>query len=281
MPYTAEISRGNPSCFLFLIDQSKSMAGPFGGAASNRKKADGLADAINRLLQTLVLRCAKSEGVRDYYHVSVIGYGSQVGPALGGALAGRKLVPVSQLASCPIRVETRTRHVDDGAGGVFEQSFKFPIWFDPTANGKTPMCGALDLAWTILNEFVMQFPNCYPPMVINITDGAATDGDPEPHAQMLRNLASSDGNVLLFNLHLSSSAARPVEFPDREEGLPDDFARRLFRMSSRLPPGLLAVAQQEGFAVNPNSCGFVFNADLVSLIRFLNIGTMVDTSRLR
>jgi hypothetical protein len=40
---------------------------------TNRKKADALADAINRLLQNLVIRCAKEEGVRDYFYVGVIG----------------------------------------------------------------------------------------------------------------------------------------------------------------------------------------------------------------
>jgi hypothetical protein len=59
MPYSAEISRANPSCFLFLIDQSGSMADPFGVGESNRRKADGVADAINRLLQNLVIKCAK------------------------------------------------------------------------------------------------------------------------------------------------------------------------------------------------------------------------------
>jgi hypothetical protein len=46
MAYTAEISRNNPSCFLFLIDQSGSMADNFPGEVA-KKKADGVADAIN------------------------------------------------------------------------------------------------------------------------------------------------------------------------------------------------------------------------------------------
>lgn len=281
MPYSADISRSNPSCFLFLLDQSRSMAAPFGGGPGTKKKADGVADAINRLLNALVLRCAKTEGIRDYYHIGVIGYGAQVGPALGGALAGRSLVPISQLANNPLRIEQRTRHLDDGAGGVMQQSFKFPIWFEPLANGKTPMCAALDQAWNIVNNFLMQWPASYPPMVINITDGEATDGDPEAHAGMIGNLAGDDGNVLLFNVHISSSPGRPIEFPDREAGLPDDFSRRLFRMSSQLPPPLRDAAQHEGFPVGEQTRGFVFNADLVSMVRFLNIGTMVDTNRMR
>ena len=55
MPYQAEISRSNPSCFLFLIDQSGSMSDPFAGGEAKRKKADLVADAINRLLQNLSL----------------------------------------------------------------------------------------------------------------------------------------------------------------------------------------------------------------------------------
>jgi hypothetical protein len=56
----AEISRTNPSCFLFLIDQSGSMTDLFPDKPT--RKADGVATAINGLLQNLVLRCAKEEG---------------------------------------------------------------------------------------------------------------------------------------------------------------------------------------------------------------------------
>jgi hypothetical protein len=69
MPYRAELSRANPSCFLFLIDQSNSMAKPF-GAQAEQPKAQGVADGINRLLQNLALKCAKPGGVRDYFHVA-------------------------------------------------------------------------------------------------------------------------------------------------------------------------------------------------------------------
>src|ERR1700730_1461207 len=112
MAYTAEISRTNPSCFLFLVDQSSSMLEPF-GAQPEKQKAQGVADAINRLLQNLVLKCAKADGVRDFFHVGLIGYGGKVLSAFGGALAGQTLVPVSKIADNPLRVEQRTRKVDD------------------------------------------------------------------------------------------------------------------------------------------------------------------------
>lgn len=281
MAYTAEISRTNPSCFLFLIDQSGSMGEPFAGQPDT-KKADEVATAINRLLQTLVLRCAKGHEVLDRFHVGVIGYNStRVGPALGGVLGGRPLVPISQIATNPLRVEQRTKAVADGAGGLIEQTFKFPVWFEAVAKGKTPMCQAFDQAWASLAEFLNQFPNCYPPLVINITDGQATDGDIEPHARCIRDLASGDGNVLLFNLHLSSRPQRAIELPDDDAGLPDDLARLLFRVSSTLPAAMRDTAHREGYRVSEGTRGFVFNGDLVAVIRFLDIGTRVDTRMVR
>ncbi len=275
MPYTAEISQTNPSCFLFLVDQSSSMLEPF-GVQPDKQKAEGVADAINRLLQNVIIKSARFDGVRDYFYVGIIGYGGKVESALSGTLAGQVLVRVSAIALAPLRVEQRTRKVDDGAGGLVEQAVKFPVWFEPVANGRTPMCQALTQAHRVLSAFLSQFPGCYPPIVINITDGESTDGDPQGAAAALQSLASTDGNALLFNAHVSANEAHPIEYPSSEAGLPDQFARLLFRMSSPLPPLLLAAARADGYRVAEGSRGFVFNADLVSIIRFLDIGTRVS-----
>jgi hypothetical protein len=275
MPYTAEISRSNPTCFLFLVDQSASMSKPFAGHLG-KSKAQAVADAINRLLQNLVLKCTKSEGIRDYFHVGVIGYGAKTGPAFGAALAGQQLAPISEIANKLLGLEERLIKIDDGAGGVLEQKVRFPVWFEPKAEGNTPMCQALTLAAEVVSGFLGRFPGCYPPLVINITDGMATDGMPEPIAARLRSLAGSDGNVLLFNAHLSSREAPAIEFPDTEAGLTDDYARIMFRMSSRLPARIQNAARNEGLRVNDATRGFVFNADLVCVIRFMDIGTKVQ-----
>lgn len=278
MPYTVEISRVNPSCLIFLIDQSGSM-GDFVAGETIKKKADGVADAINRLLQNLVLKCAKSEGVRDYFYVSVIGYGGSVGPAFGGALAGKELVPISEVQKNPIRLEERNQKVDDGAGGLIEQVRKFPVWFDPVANGGTPMCQAFQKVNMLASKWLGEHPNCFPPIVINITDGEATDGDPLSEAELLKSKTSSDGNVLLFNIHVSSQKVAPIEFPDSVVNLPDEYAKKLFQMSSCLPTYMQMIATNEGKIINDQTRGFVFNANLVSVIQFLNIGTRATNLR--
>jgi hypothetical protein len=302
MAYSAEISRSNPSCFLFLIDQSGSMQdaidagaapaldrpgggdGPAPAAAPVRTKAQGVADAINRLLQNLVIKCAKSEGVRDYYHVGVLGYGgdmtaNRVEPAFSGALAGRELVPISEIANSPARIDERSKKVDDGAGGLVDQKIKFPIWFEAVANGGTPMCQAFVRAHSILQGWIGQHAASFPPIVINITDGEATDGDPAGAARMVHSLSTNDGQCLLFNVHISSKGGASVEFPDSEGGLPDEFSRLLFNMSSMLPAYMQAMARQEGIRATETTRGFVFNADMVAVIRFLDIGTRPSNLR--
>jgi hypothetical protein len=272
MPYTAEISRTNPTCLLFLVDQSESLDGPFAGQPG-KKKSEGVADAINRLLSTLVVRCAKGEDVRPYFQVSVLGYSGTVSSGFAGKLAGRQFVPINEVADHPLRVEQRTRKEDDGAGGLVERTIRFPVWFEAEANGGTPMCEAIETARGALRAWCELYPLSYPPVVINITDGEPTDGDPLPLAARLREIGTNDGALLFFNVHISASSKRPIEFPDAHLGLPDEFAQRLFDMSSVLPPRLRLEAQKEGFAVTESSRGFAFNADLRSLIQFLDIGT--------
>jgi uncharacterized protein YegL len=275
MPYSVPISRANPTAIVFLLDQSGSMREPFAGQP-DKTKADGVADALNRLLQNLVLKCARADGVRDFFRVALIGYGGRVTSLFDRGLLGSDLVPVSRLANNPLRIEMRTRKVKDGAGGLTEEEFRFPVWFEARPGGKTPMCAALRKAKECLEGFVASYPHGYPPIVMNLTDGRPNDGDPRQPARELCDLATSDGNVLLFNAHLSDKQSRPVEFPAEEGGLPDDYARLLFRMSSELPPPLLEAAKDAGLAAVPKSRGFVFNADLVAVIRFLDIGTRVS-----
>src|SRR5262245_29903511 len=276
MSYTAEISRANPTCFLFLLDQSRSMLQPLAGA-NGRTKAEAVADAVNHLLYTLVLRCVWGNNVLDRFHVGVLGYGARVGPALGGTLANRDLIPVGEVARGPLRVEARSQPGPDGSA----QSIRFPIWFDPQGEGNTPMCACLKKASLLLAGFLADHPDCFPPVVINVTDGKPTDGNPEQDAARLRQLSSTDGHVLLFNLHLSEKSGERIEFPDTPEHLPDAYAKLLFRMSSELPEPLHGAAREANFLVTPGTRGFVFNADLDSVIRALDIGTRVSMANRR
>ena len=275
--HPAEISQKNPTCLLFLVDQSGSMRLPFGRERTIRK-AEGVADAINRLLYEFVLRCTKGEEILDRFFIGVLGYGKQVGSALGGELAGQGLVPISAIGKKPLRLDTRTKKIPDGAGGVVEIQTRFPIWLEPIGDSpQTPMCAAFRETYKTLEDFVRNCPQAHPPIVINITDGAATDGDPEPLAQAVRELATEAGHVLLFNVHISNQDLPPIELPVSEQGLPDQYARLLFRMSSPLPENMIAEARALEQRVAEGARGFVFNGSLVSVVQFLDIGTRTGT----
>jgi hypothetical protein len=213
------------------------------------------------------------------YSGDVIGYGARVGPAFGGALSGRDFVPISEVANNPARMEERIKKEDDGAGGLMERSIKFPIWFEAKAEGGTPMTAALTSAKSLVDSWLTQHPSSYPPIVIHLTDGESTDGDPSSIADAIKLQVSADGSVLLLNMHLSSEPGSPIRFPDNENGLPNDYARMLFSMSSYLPRHMQELVAGEGQTASDGTKGFVFNADLPDVVSFLDIGTR--TSELR
>jgi hypothetical protein len=278
MAYQAPIQRSDPTAFLFLVDQSRSMGDAM--AASEKTKAQFVADVLNRTFMDLVTRCTKADGVRDYFHIGVIGYGAYgASNSLQGALGAQVLNPISALEANPLRVETRKRKMDDGAGGIIEQSVKFPVWFEAVANGGTPMCDAIRKAGEELAAWCDAHPNSYPPTVLHITDGESTDGDPEPLADTLRQFSTADGNILFLNLHVSAKAGTPVSFPASESGLPDQYAQALFRMSSQLPSHLVKAVQDKGHKVSAESKGYVFNAEAAEIVDFFDIGTRASQLR--
>ncbi|WP_239331944.1 vWA domain-containing protein [Frankia sp. CiP3] len=274
--YAAEINRTQPACLLLLIDHSTSMSAPW--ADTGTTKAGQLALAVNRLLGNAVLLCSKGDDrVYDYFEVGILGYGRGVEPILHGSSPHRPLLPISELAVNPKRVDQVARKVPDGAGGVVEVMMPVPVWVDSVADGWTPMVAAVEAAEQIVVDWCARHEQSFPPIVVNVTDGESTDGDPRDAAKRVQNTGTADGNTLLFNLHLSSGARNPATFPATAADLPDQFATMLFEMSSPLPPSMLDAASGLGYEVQPGSRGFLYNAEATVMIEFLDIGTRAVT----
>ena len=279
MPYSAEINRNAPAGILILVDQSRSMHETIDGD-DGPSKAEGVADAVNRLLQGLVLKSAKPDGIRDYFQVGVIGYGLDCQYAFGSDSIMNALVPISSIADHPTRIETRTRlvEVDDE---FVEQPYKMPIWFEAHANGATPMAEAFTMAEDVLRRFTVSYPQSFPPIVINLTDGKPTDANPLPIARRIQSLQTDDGAALVFNLLLSDASGPAFHFLADENLLADTYLKLLFRMSSELPPRMADAARSEGFRIEPGARGTMINADMSSVVRFLDIGTRVTMANPR
>lgn len=277
MSYAAPISRANPACIVFLVDQSASMAdslGPPDDDGEHSSKSEVVAQVLNEMLYELCIRSAKVDRTEDYFEVAVVGYGHQVASAFTGELEGRDLVPISTLAASPARFESRALRASDWTRVV-----RVPVWVEPRAAGPTKMGLALRIATSLIDRFLRLHPDCFPPLVVNLTDGEPTDGDPADLVRDLCARTSTDGAALLFNLHLGSGRARPVLFPDDRLLLPDAPSRALFELSSPLPSPMRTLAIAMGLTVSDRSRGFAYNADLSAIVRFLDIGTRAIEQR--
>lgn len=256
--YRAAISRADPTLIVFLLDRSGSMDSPY---AAGTSKAEFLARTVDRALYELAVRCMRPDGVRDYFHVACLGYNDgKVISALPEALAGEDWIPISKIAASPARLE------DIPGGG------KEPRWIRAMADGDTPMCSAFERACQLAAAWCDAHPKSYPPTIINVSDGEPTDGDPRPIAEVLQRLHTDDGETLVFNLHVSSDKDGEVAFPSDPSCL-DEFGRRLFEMSSRFPPHLLARASQSGIPAGADSRFFAYGAGADLATKFLELGT--------
>lgn len=254
----------NPTCFVILVDQSWSMSEDW---KDGTQKAEGATDAVNRLLEELVLACRVGDVIRDRCHVSVIGYGEQTELVVDGM--------ISEVTESLVDVKKTKKLIPDGAGGVVEVEVEMPIWLQPKAENGTPMEEAFERAGEIVKRWCRDMPDGFPPSVINITDGAARFPDvTATEARKIMNLGTTDGSALIYNIHIGNSNIDQILPHSNADFAGDNFAEFLFGISSMLPESLRSQAKAQDILVEPNARCFAYNADPVWMIRILNFGTL-------
>lgn len=287
--YAKPIKRDAPCAVVLLVDQSGSMGEVWSGGGS---KSVGVAESINNLLESLVMASIRNRGdVYPYFEVAVLGYGG------GGKSAVRALLPNSTIDNplLPIdKINLLAKTEESTRNGLVEPR---KVWVQPHHNGATPMCEAIMTATKVLTPWVQQHSHCFPPIVMNITDGVSTDGAPQIPARDLLNLKTDDGSVLFFNINISgldeplissgaptppspkkpqSGSAGPsnrLVYPSDSVKLPNEAARSLFEMSSVLPDAMREKALSREVSLAPGARGFIYNATAKDLTTFLEIGT--------
>ncbi len=279
--YTQSITRAHRTAFVLLLDQSGSMSEPIRFRGCETTKARALATITNELLFELIERARRTDGVRDYYDLTVLGYSGadEVHPLLPG---GRRTIGVGELAqlSTPMRTESVEYRMPDGS--VALRDIPAPAWIEPHAAGQTPMYEALCEAHELLEEWCARKTNAesFPPVVFNITDGEATDCNDEElrgAARRIRSLGTADGQVLLINVHIAAAPEGcSVFFPSEEEAdCPNRYARLLYECSSPMPAIFeAAIREAKGPLAAGPFRGMSFNASAVELVAMLNIGSI-------
>ncbi len=281
--YSAKIRRDQPTALVFLIDQSGSMnEGELDIEGVSMNKASATARIINKTLSELINRSTTREiELANYVYVSIIGYGlnGKVDFAWSGKLKGKQWVGIVELNEAAEYVKiVKEKKGPNGTKKLVEYQAK--SWIQPIADARTPMLAAMTMATKLVDEWIKNgHQNSYPPVVINITDGEATDATNNElieAAKNIKQLRTNDGHVLFLNCHLSDVEGKAVIFPDDIGQLPNNsYAKTLYEMSSVMPDvyndiiqGQLAVA-----ATKSSMRGMSFNTDGSRLIKFLNIGS--------
>lgn len=103
--YTQSITRSHRTAFFLAIDCSGSMAEPIHFRGGCKAKSEVVATIANELLFELIERARRSDGVRDYYDIAVLGYhgDDEVTPLLADRAA---MHTVCELAAMEPRIRT-------------------------------------------------------------------------------------------------------------------------------------------------------------------------------
>ena len=285
--YTAQITRNTPTAFIFLIDQSVSMQKYTTLYGEEMPMAEAVARIVNHQLNELVLRCIKGSETRDYYDIAIIGYGENAYSGWKGELEGRDFVKPSELKEHPYKKittkkETRTRK------GVKVVEVEEVQWVEAEATeGWTRVHLAFEKAKGLLDEWMEKHheKDCYPPTIINITDGEFNGATKEyvlQQANELKSMFTNDGNVILFNIHISANKAVCVTCPaSKDEVSFSSLATTMYEMSSLLPmrySDRIADLRGDG-TPNNRYTAMSINADMSTLIQLMDIGTPTNISQ--
>lgn len=285
--YTAQITRNTPTAFIFLIDQSVSMRKYTTLYGEEMPMAEAVARIVNHQLNELVLRCIKGSETRDYYDIAIIGYGEKAYSGWKGELEGRDFVKPSELKEHPYKKittkkETRTRK------GVKVVEVEEVQWIEADATKSwTHVHHAFEKAKGLLDEWMEKHheKDCYPPTIINITDGIFNGATKEyvlQQANELKSMFTNDGNVILFNIHISADKDVSVTCPaSKDEVSFSSLATTMYEMSSLLPmrySDRIADLRGDG-TPNNRYTAMSINADMSTLIQLMDIGTPTNISQ--
>lgn len=249
--------RKTPGFLVFLVDQSGSMS----SMQNHLKVAKAIHDAIFECYSS----CIDGETVKARFALSIIGYGDDVKEMWSGFINDEKL-----------------------SEKLIEANDNGTPFFPAVASGTTPMAEAFELAYTTIQKWFADLAdqkskeqiNAIPaPIVINITDGFP---DYEPTAtaaaQKVMDLKGDDGNVILFNLHISARDSKELLFPMTEADLDGTKeARFLFNISSELEEDMVNNAYASGFEkVKAGAHGMITNASGDTIPKFISFGSQAS-----
>jgi Mg-chelatase subunit ChlD len=238
MTYNLPATRVSPALVIYLIDISASMRDKLNGLP----KIEHVNQAIGKVLRRMVQRSTKGEIISPRYRLAMVAYSDQPLDILGG-------------------VQTIDQVVQRGKPRL-------------SADATTDTAAAFIVARDLLGQELPNLQGHPAPMVCHLTDGQFTGSDPEPIAQEIMRMSNDDGNVLVENIYIGPElTTQPISDIETWPGVLDvselknQYAQKLFDMSSPLPDSYASVINEEGYALRPGSRMLIpgTNYDLIEL----------------
>ena len=234
MPYEKKISRKNPGLIALSVDDSGSMADPLPGTTDPKHKWTDRYTGI--VFKDLLTRSSEMLGdsilIKPRYFLHTVVYGGS--PRVWGEDCLDIEAVVQKFTSDNNSI---------GLGGKL---------------GGTDEAAAFQVTLDYLRKAVQEerFRDSFPPIVFHLTDGESqTDG--RQLAEQIKQLATSDGNVLIVNAYIGTRTSLnyrdPEDFPgyvDASEAGPSPDNLRLFEMSSVAPDTIHRNLVDEGIFPN-------------------------------
>jgi uncharacterized protein YegL len=224
MPYEIAATSRTPALIIYVVDISGSMDQMLDG----QKKIEHVNQAMRRILQKMVQRSTKGEIVSPRYRLGMIAY-----------------------SDTPL-------NIFNGVESISEVVKRGRPMF--AAEQATNTYAAFKLVRDLLRGELANQQGKPAPMVCHITDGEFTDSDPEPLAKEIMDMKTADGNVLMENIFVGDNLLKtPIQDAESWRGIfsadeiKDDYARKLFRMSSLLPESYRENVEKAGYSLQPGA----------------------------
>ena len=283
--HNAVITRNSPSAFVYLLDISGSMSDTIMYEGEQMTKNDALNKIVNTTLHETILRCRNYDCHNDYFDIAILGYQNDTITNLLEPFTGKEgFCSISDIVCAEIGAKTYNyiRTKEDGTKFISQRNIT--QYIDTEPSGTTPMYKALESAYALLKRWTIEHKGrkCFPPVLINITDGEMSDANISEMliiSQKIKRLSTENGTVLFFNIHLSGDASvMPTIFPNNMNDLPDiRNIRLMFEMSSDLPDSFKEEITEHitnrSMDSLHNAKTMCYNTPINSLTRILEIGS--------
>jgi hypothetical protein len=260
-----QFSSAHPGLIAYVIDQSGSMSESYPEGGTKAKFTQlAVSSAINETINANF----DGETPKDRANISLIGFGKSVQEIRTDKL--------SEFANNPYRIESGTKKVSDGNGGLVEVAVQNPVYFEPVADGLTPLAEALGVVKQVFIRIKEKYPESPDSVAILVTDGmprseGVADAVEEANAIALAEEIKAMGG-LIFGCHIGNGRNK-CEFPVTEDELPDDQAKFIYKVCSIVPESYKEAARKLELNVSENSRAMVTNADPTTFVKFINFGS--------